>query len=124
MDITVRSARRSADPPVDPPPQRPNGSAAAALLAAGIGSAALGLDVILAESSQSIADAFTLYAPAGSLTGKTTFAVAIWLGSWALLHALTGDRQVNLRPWLRASMILVGFGLLTTFPPFFLLFAS
>lgn len=102
---------------------QPNGAAAAALLAAGIGSMVLGIDVILAESWEPIKKAFTLSAPVGSLSGKTTFAVVVWLGCWALLHAWFGDREVDLGPWLRAAIILVGLGFLFTFPPFFGLLA-
>ncbi len=102
--------------------RQPNGAAATALLAAGIGSMVLGIDVIIAEAWQPIEKAFNLYAPGGPLTGQATFATVVWLGSWALLHAWFGDREVDLPSWLRATMILIGVGFLGTFPPFYRLF--
>jgi hypothetical protein len=102
---------------------QPNGGAAAALVAAGIGLAVFGIDVVLTEASRSVKSAFTISTPVGSLAGKTTFAIVIWLGSWAMLHALVGGRDVDLRLWLRVALILVAVGVLCTFPPFFALFA-
>jgi len=55
-----------------------NGPAAAAILASGIGSMALGLFTTLAQAITSIKNALNLYDPAGPLSGKTTVAVVVW----------------------------------------------
>ena len=48
-----------------------NGPAAAALLAVGMGSLALGLCVILSEAIKSVNKALNFYDPVGPLSGKT-----------------------------------------------------
>jgi hypothetical protein len=93
----------------------PDGAAMAAFLAAGIGSFALGLIVILGEMGAFAPPA--LYAPAGGVTGRTTLAAAIWLIGWALLHRRWRDRQIAARPVFLIALLLIGLGLFLTFPP-------
>ena len=52
-----------------------NGPAAAAILASGIGSLALGLSTTLAQAIAPVKEALNFYDPAGSLSGETTVAV-------------------------------------------------
>ena len=92
-----------------------NGAAMAALLAAGIGAFAVGFIVILNEAGLFAAPA--LYAPAGGVSGRTTLAAVIWLVGWAVLHNRWKDRQVESRRILRFSVMLIGLGILLTFPP-------
>jgi hypothetical protein len=92
-----------------------NGAAAAAILAAGIGSFVLGLLTTLAAASRPIGNVLAFYGPTGPLSGKTTVAVLIWLAAWVLLHRTWKDRQVNFGPVL----ILIALALLGTFPLFF-----
>jgi hypothetical protein len=101
-----------------------NGPAAAALLAAGIGSLALGLFVILAEALNSVKNALNIYGPVGPLSGKTSFAIAIWLAAWIILHISWKNKQVNFAGVYAVSLILIILGLLGTFPPFFDLFGG
>ena len=101
-----------------------NGPAAAALLAAGIGSLALGLFVILAEASKSVNNALNFYNPVGPLSGKTTLAIVIWILSWMILHSSWKNKQVSFAGVFTASLILIILGLLGTFPPFFDLFGG
>jgi hypothetical protein len=101
-----------------------NGPAAAALLAAGIGSLALGLFVILAEALNSVKNALNIYGPVGPLSGKTSFAIAIWLAAWIILHISWKNKQVNFAGIYAVSLILIILGLLGTFPPFFDLFGG
>ncbi|MBI2370436.1 MAG: hypothetical protein HYV08_09435 [Deltaproteobacteria bacterium] len=96
-----------------------NGAAAAAALASGIGSLALGLFTTLAQAIVPVKDALNLYNPVGPLSGKTTAAVAVWVVSWAILHGLWKDRQVEFGRVFLATLILIALGLLGTFPPFF-----
>lgn len=99
-----------------------NGKAAAALLAGGIGATAVGLFTVLAEASAPIKTLLTLYKPVGALSGKTTIGVLVWFVVWAILGKLWKDKDVDLVKATVAAFIMLGLGLLFTFPPFFLLF--
>jgi hypothetical protein len=105
------------------PATLPNGPAAAALVAAGVGCLALGLFVILAEASGVAKAIMTLHAGVGALSGKTIFAVGVWLIAWASLYGLWRNKQVNFTRATLATLLLIGLGVLGTFPPVFMLFA-
>ncbi len=120
---SVSDTERMAEP-VPTIPVRPNGGILAALVAAGIGCATLGVLVVAAEASEGFKDTLTFYEPAGSLTGRTTVAVLVWLAAWVILHRSLKQAEVSLRFAYRTTLVLVGIGLLGTFPPFFQLFAS
>jgi hypothetical protein len=92
-----------------------NGAAMAAYLAAGIGAFAMGLFVILNEAG--IYAAPGLYAPAGGVSGRTTFAVVAWLLVWMLLHRRWSGRDVETRGILTATLALIVLGLVLCFPP-------
>jgi hypothetical protein len=92
-----------------------NGAAQAAYLAAGIGSLAMGLMVILAELG--IFSAPAIYRPAGGVSGRTTLAVAIWLVAWAVLHARWKNRHIEPGRVGAITVLLVVLGVLLTFPP-------
>lgn len=96
----------------------------AAFIASGIGSTVLGLAIIGAEASAGIKDALNLWNPAGPLSGKTTVAVIAFLVSWVLLHLGMKNRSVNLSTSFIVSLVLIGIGLLLSFPPIFELFAA
>ena len=100
-------------------PDQPNGAALAAFLAAGIGSFAVGLFVLLNEMGIFAAPA--LYPPAGGVSGRTTFGVVAWLLAWGLLHARWREREVASGPVWVAIGTLVALGILATFPPFWAL---
>jgi hypothetical protein len=97
-----------------------NGAALAAFLAAGIGSFAMGLFVILNEAGLFAAP--TLYGPAGGVSGRTTFAVVAWLIAWAVLHVRWAGRTIDAsRIWVM-TLALIALGVLATFPPLWSLF--
>ncbi|MGH8071841.1 MAG: hypothetical protein ACRERE_42715 [Candidatus Entotheonellia bacterium] len=96
-----------------------NGAAAAAILAAGMGSFMLGLLTTLAAASKPLGNILAFYGPTGPLSGKTTVAVLIWLAAWVLLHRTWKDRQVNFGPVFIGTLILIALALLGTFPLFF-----
>lgn len=102
----------------------PNGPVAAALLAGGIGAAVTGLMTVLAEASSGIADALRWSEAVGPLSGKTGVGVIAFFLSWLILHFMYQGRDVNFTKFATISYILLGIGLLFTFPPFFLLFAG
>ena len=97
-----------------------NGAALASFLGAGIGAFAVGFFVILNEAG--IFAAPTMYAPAGGVSGRTTFAVVAWLAAWGLLHSRWKGRQIDSRRVFAATLVLIGLGLVATFPPVWALF--
>ena len=99
-----------------------NGAIAAAMLAAGIGSLVLGLMTILCENISAFGNFFNFINAVGNLTGKTWMAILAWLISWAILANKWGDQEVDFGKIYRVTLILVGLGLLGTFPPIFGLF--
>ncbi len=101
-----------------------NGPAAAAILASGIGSLALGLFTCLTQALAPVNGALSFYDPTGSLSGETTLAVLAWLASWAILHGLWKREQVDFGKVFVATLILIALGLLGTFPPFFHVFGG
>jgi multisubunit Na+/H+ antiporter MnhG subunit len=92
-----------------------NGAALASFLGAGIGAFAIGFFVILSELG--VFRAPTLYAPAGGLSGRTTFAAVVWLIAWGLLHSRWKGRQIDPRKVFAITLVLIGLGIVATFPP-------
>lgn len=92
-----------------------NGAALASVLAAGIGAFTMGLFVILNEAGLFAAP--TLYGPAGGVSGRTTFATVLWLAAWGVLHARWRTREIAPGRVLVLTLVLVGVGVLGTFPP-------
>ena len=100
----------------------PNGPGAAAILAAGIGCAMVGILAFAAEASRPFANMLNFYNPVGPLSGKTTVAVIVWLVVWFVLSRLWRKKTVALGAVNLAAFILLGVGFLLTFPPFWALF--
>lgn len=96
----------------------PNGPGAAAILAAGIGCAALGILAFAGDASTAIGKALNFYNPVGALSGVTTLAIIVWLVSWVGLARSWGNRSVALNKVTAAAFALLVVGLLLTFPPF------
>lgn len=96
----------------------PNGPGAAAILAAGIGSAAIGILALAGDASKAINGLLTFYKPSGALSGVTTVAIIIWLVAWFILARRWGDKTVAMRRVNIAAFALLLVGLLLTFPPF------
>jgi hypothetical protein len=108
---------------------KPNGPVAAVFLAAGIGSLAMGILVVLNEVSADISsflkfDAnFGLGSGVGPLSGKAALSILAFLASWLVLGLLFRGKEVKFGPVLTISLILVAGGFLLTFPPVFEVFA-
>lgn len=92
-----------------------DGSAMASCLASGIGAFAMGAIVLLNEAGVLAVPA--LYAPAGGVTGRTALATVVWLIAWGLLHRRWKGREVAPGRVRALTFILVGLGVLGTFPP-------
>lgn len=95
-----------------------NGSAAAAIVAAGAGCCILGILAVLADASPSIAGLLTWHRPTGPLSGVTTLGIACWLGIWAVLARAWQSRTVALAATNALAYALLTIGILLTFPPF------
>lgn len=105
---------------------KPDGPAAAAMLAAGIGIFTLGLLTVLSEASVPVHDfleRFEFGRGVGPLAGKTILAVAAWAVSWVILALAWRGRDVNIKAWFTVALSLGILGALGTFPPIFLSFA-
>lgn len=101
-----------------------DGEAAAAILAGGIGSLALGLFVTLAEASAGFKEFATWSTGIGPLSGKVGLALIAWFGSWIVLHFMWKDKDVDLQRISTIAFVLVALGFLGTFPTFFQMFAA
>ncbi len=97
-----------------------NGGELAAFVAAGVGSLAMGLIVVLGHIGALSVPA--LYAPAGGVTGRTTLAAVVWLVAWAALHRRWRNRDLPARPVFTIALVLIALGVLGTFPPAWNLF--
>ena len=105
-------------------PDKPEGPMVVAVLAAGIGSLALGLVTTLAALSETVNDWLAWSEPVGPLSGKTIVAVVVWLVAWAILHPIYRNKPVATRQALTVSLVLIALGIIGTFPPFFEVFAA
>jgi hypothetical protein len=94
----------------------PNGSGAAAILSAGIGSFAVALFTIVADKSAYAKNLFVLYKPTGPLSGVTAAAILLWLAVWATLEWRWRKRAVALSRINIIAFVLLGLSLLLTFP--------
>ncbi|MGD0098467.1 MAG: hypothetical protein ABSB60_18445 [Terracidiphilus sp.] len=104
-------------PVISDPTVIPNGSGAAAILSAGIGSFAVALFAIAADKSAFVKDLLAFYKPTGALSGETTVAILLWLAAWAILNWRWRRRNVSLRGVNLIALVLLGLSLLLTFPP-------
>jgi hypothetical protein len=95
----------------------PNGSGAAAILSAGIGSFSVGLFGILADKIAFVKNLFVFYKPTGALSGETTTAIVVWLLGWVILEVRWRKRTVSLLSINIFAFLLLGISLLLTFPP-------
>jgi hypothetical protein len=96
---------------------RPNGSAAAAILSAGIGVLSVAILAIVADQSPTFKNLMVIYKPTGALSGVTTLAVLLWLVTWGLLNWRWRKKIVPLTQVNLAAFVLLGLSVLLTFPP-------
>jgi hypothetical protein len=95
-----------------------NGPAAAAILAAGAGSTFMGLIGLAADAFKPIAKLLTFYLPTGALSGVSSVAILLWLGTWFILAKRWQGRNVSIGKTNAMAFTLLAFGILLTFPPF------
>jgi hypothetical protein len=95
----------------------PNGAAAAAILAAGIGCAAVGVLALAADASGTAGKLLNFYDPTGALSGVTTVAIIVWLVAWFALNRSWGGQTVAAAKVNVLAFALLAVGFLLTFPP-------
>jgi hypothetical protein len=95
----------------------PNGSGAAAVLAAGLGAFALAVFAIAADHITWFQKLMVFYKPTGPLSGVTTCAIVVWLAVWAILEGSWRNRNVALGRICTTALALLFLSLLLTFPP-------
>jgi hypothetical protein len=97
-------------------PALTNGSGAAAILAAGIGSFALAVLACAGDKLAAVKNSLIFYKPTGPLSGVTTTAIAIWLVAWGILEWQWRNRTVGVGRISVIALALLGLSLLLTFP--------
>ena len=101
---------------------KPDGPAAAAMVAAGIGIFTLGLLTTLAAAFGGVADllaTFDFIDGVGPLAGKSTLAVIVWAAAWAILAVIWRGKDTDLRRMFAIGLVLGLLGAVGTFPTFF-----
>jgi hypothetical protein len=102
----------------------PNGPAAAALLAGGIGAAVFGLITLFTEISTPFGNALNWVNPVGPLSGKSILGTLGFFIAWGILAAVWKGKEVNFNRVATIAFVLLAVGLVTTFPPFWHLFTG
>ena len=103
---------------------KPNGVAAAAFLAAGIGAFVFGATIVVTEAVPAWMSAVgQVYVPSGPISGRSTLAVLTYVVALVVLIRLWHARNVNFGRVWTMSLVLLALGLLGSFPLFYGLFA-
>jgi hypothetical protein len=114
-----RAVESRGAPPAAAEISRSSGPAAAVVLAAGLASFALGLLSVLTAASASVSSALTVSDRVGDLSGLTTAVAVVFFASWSVLAIRWRHADPPLIRVAAVSAVLIGLGLLGTFPPFF-----
>lgn len=99
--------------------EAPDGTTAAALIAAGFGIFALGLVTSAAAAAEGFKDWLNWDEAVGPLSGKSSLGFIAWLAVWPVLHFALYKRDGLLPVAIVISGILVLLGMLGIFPPIF-----
>ena len=102
--------------------EKPTGPAFAAVIAAALAAATLGVLATLAEALGGFGDWLAFSERVGMLSGQTITAIAVYFLSWAGLAFLWRRSNPSLRLVAIATAALIAVGLLGTFPLFFRIF--
>ncbi len=94
-----------------------NGSGAAAVLSAGVGSFALAVLACAGDKLAAVKNSLVFYKPTGPLSGVTTAAILIWILTWGILEWRWRNRTVGIERIAAIALSLLGLSLLLTFPP-------
>jgi hypothetical protein len=103
--------------PTSESPALTNGSGAAAILSAGIGSFVIAVLSFAGDKSAAIKSSLIFYKPTGALSGVTTLGIVIWLVAWGVLEWRWRRNTVALKRINVVAFVLLGLSFLLTFPP-------
>lgn len=104
---------------------KPNGPVLAALLGAGVGSFVLGLFTTLAQAHSGFKALMDIdknmgwAVGVGPLSGKSIYAVAAFLLTWAIAAFVMRGKSYEAQRFFIATFVLIGLGILGTFPLFY-----
>lgn len=96
-----------------------DGALAAALLAAAIGIFVLGVVTSAAAAEVGFKDWLSWNDEVGPLSGKSSLALATWVGVWPVLHFALYKRDRLLPVAMAIAAVLVVLGMVGIFPPIF-----
>jgi len=96
-----------------------NGPAAATFIAGGVGSAALGIIVPLAEAVPAVKTFLTFDKGVGPLSGKTIIPTLLFFVVWIVLGLAYRGKNTNMRVAMTVGFVGLIIGLLGTFPPIY-----
>lgn len=107
------------------PDYKPNGASVAAVASAAFGLLVLGLVALATELSERakevVFDVGKAWIPNGEgigpYSGKETFLLVGWLGSWLILHFVLRNREVDTKVWFGAALALLLVATLLVWPP-------
>ena len=102
----------------------PNGPAAAALIASGIGCFTIGLFTTIAEYNTPVKNALNWYNPTGPLSGKVGVGIIVWLIAWLILHLALKNKDPKIKTVATWAFLLIALGFALTFPPIFAFFVQ
>src|SRR6266545_6540298 len=119
MSTTTERPQAPVNVPDVPEADKPEGPISAAIIAAGVGALALGILTTLSEASTGFNTWLNWHNPVGPLSGKTILAVIAWIVAWAALHVAMRRTEFESRRALIIALVLIGLGVLGTFPTFF-----
>jgi hypothetical protein len=100
----------------------PNGPAAAAILAGGIGAFCMGLVTSIAEIITSTQNLLKWVGPVGPLSGKIGVTLVVFALTWVVLGSRWKDKDVAFDRIANIALVLLVLGLIGTFPLFWHLF--
>jgi FtsH-binding integral membrane protein len=101
-----------------------NGPVAAAFIGAGVGAAALGLIIPLAEAIPAFKTFLTWDKGVGPLMGKVLIPSALFFVVWAVLGFMWKGKNTNMRTALTVAIVGLIIGLVGSFPPVFEAFTA
>lgn len=107
---------------MEPMTEKPTGPAFAAVIAAALAAATMGLMATLAEVIDGFGDWLSFSGRVGMLSGETIVAIAVYFVSWACLALLWRRSNPPLRLVAIVTAALIVGGLIGTFPLFFRMF--
>jgi hypothetical protein len=99
------------------PMARTNGSGAAAIVAAAVGSFSLAILALVGDKSPVVKSSLNFFKPTGPLSGVTDIAILVWLMLWVVLDLRWKKKRVALGPLCVFSFVLLGLSFALTFPP-------